>query len=121
MAATQMSGEPLTIHGDGQQSRTNTYVSDCVAATIAAVHDPQPGERFNIGGGQELTLLEAVDILAKVLDVEPTLVFEPPRHGDQRRTVADSTKAKATFGWSPTVDPVDGLQREATWIRQLLT
>jgi UDP-glucose 4-epimerase len=113
-------GEPLTIHGDGQQSRTNTYVSDCVAATIAAIHHPQPGERFNIGGGQELTLLEAVDILAKVFDVEPNLVFEPPRHGDQRRTVADYAKAKATFGWAPTVDPIDGLQREAAWIRELL-
>jgi UDP-glucose 4-epimerase len=113
-------GEPLRILGDGQQSRTNTYVSDCVAATMAAIRQPQPGERFNIGGGQELTLLEAVDILAKVLDVEPTLVFEPPRHGDQRRTVADYAKAKATFGWAPTVDPIDGLQREAAWIRELL-
>ena len=112
-------GEPLTIHGDGLQSRTNTYVSDCVAATIAAIEDPQPGERFNIGGGQELTLLEAVDILAEALDVEPKLEFEAPRHGDQRRTVADYAKAAATFGWAPTVDPAEGLQREAHWIRDL--
>ena len=113
-------GEPLAIHGDGHQSRTNTYVTDCVAATMAAIHQPQPGERFNIGGGQELTLLEAVAILAKVLDVEPQLVFEPARHGDQRRTVADYSKAKAAFGWSPQVDPAEGLQREAAWIRDLL-
>ncbi len=113
-------GEPLSIHGDGQQSRTNTYVTDCVAATIAAIAHPQPGEHFNIGGGQELTLLEAVDILAKVLEVEPQLVFEPARHGDQRRTVADYTKAKAVFDWAPKVDPVEGLQHEAAWIRRLL-
>jgi nucleoside-diphosphate-sugar epimerase len=113
-------GEPLSIHGDGHQSRTNTYVTDCVAATIAAIHHTPNGDRFNIGGGQELTLLEAVRILAKVLDVEPDLVFEPARHGDQRRTVADYAKAHATFGWSPQVDPVEGLQREAAWIRDLV-
>jgi nucleoside-diphosphate-sugar epimerase len=113
-------GQPLTIHGDGLQSRTNTYVSDCVAATLAAIERPQPGDRLNIGGGQELTLLEAVAILAKVFDVEPELVFEPARHGDQRRTVADYSKAHAVLGWSPQVDPVEGLQREAAWIQQLL-
>ncbi|WP_426574249.1 NAD-dependent epimerase/dehydratase family protein [Aquihabitans sp. McL0605] len=113
-------GEPLTIHGDGHQSRTNTYVTDCVAATMAAIASPQPGERFNIGGGQELTLLEAVAILAKVLDVQPELVFEAARAGDQRRTVADYSKANEVFGWSPLVDPVEGLQREAAWLRGLV-
>lgn len=113
-------GEPLTIHGDGQQSRTNTYVTDCVAATMAAIANPQPGERFNIGGGEELTLLEAVAILAKVLEVEPTLVFEAPRPGDQRRTVADYSRAKDVLGWSPLVGAVEGLRTEAEWIRQLL-
>ncbi len=110
-------GEPLTIHGDGQQSRTNTYVADCVAATMAAIADPQPGERFNIGGGEELTLLEAVAILADELGVEPELVFEAPRPGDQRRTVADCTRAAAVFGWSPQVGAKEGLRSEAEWIR----
>ena len=113
-------GEPLSIHGDGKQSRTNTYVTDCVAATMAAIQQPQPGERFNIGGGEELTLLEAVEILAKVLDVEPQLEFAPPRPGDQRRTVADYTRAKQVFGWAPQVSAVEGLRAEAEWIRARL-
>ena len=110
-------GEPLTIHGDGHQSRTNTYVSDCVAATMAALATPHPGERFNIGGGRELTLLQAVDILAEVLDVTPTLEFTAAREGDQRRTVANYDKAQRLLGWTPTVDPDEGLRLEAAWIR----
>jgi nucleoside-diphosphate-sugar epimerase len=114
-------GEPLTIHGDGQQSRTNTYVTDCVAATMAAIANPQPGDRFNIGGGEELTLLEAVAILAKAFDVEPNLIYEAPRPGDQRRTVADAARAERLLGWSPQVGAVEGLRTEAEWIRDRLS
>ena len=110
-------GEPLTVYGDGLQSRSNTYVSDCVAATIAALGRPPDGSIFNIGGGKEITLATAIEILAGHLDVEPTIIRKPARHGDQRRTAADTTRARELLGWTPLVTPDIGLPAQADWVR----
>jgi len=110
-------GEALTVFGDGGQSRSNTYVSDCVDATVAALARPADGSIFNVGGGQELGLLEAISLIGEVLDVVPEIDFRPARRGDQRRTVADTRRARVALGWSPQVDPREGMAREAEWVR----
>lgn len=112
-----LQAEPITVYGDGGQSRSNTYVSDCVAATIAAVTRPADGSVFNVGGGREITLLDAIKVLARHLEVEPVIEFSPPRLGDQRRTVADISRATASLGWQPLVDPEAGLLEEVRWVR----
>ncbi len=109
-------GQPITIYGDGGQSRSNTYVSDCVNATIAALHREPDGSVFNIGGGREIRLLDAVEILARHLGVEPVIDFVPARRGDQRRTAADIEKARVELGWAPTVDPEQGLLEQVRWV-----
>lgn len=108
-------GEPLHIFGDGRQSRANTYVADCVEGTIAAIDGSEVGEIYNIGGGIPLELLQAVKLIASGLQVEPTLLYEPARPGDQRNTFADTSKARETFGYRPVTEPADGLQRQAEW------
>lgn len=110
-------GEAVTVFGDGAQSRSNTYVSDCVEATVAALDRPADGSIFNVGGGQELALLDAISLMGEVLDVVPEIDFRPARRGDQRRTVADTRRARAALGWSPQVDPREGMAREAEWVR----
>ncbi len=110
-------GEAVTVFGDGAQSRSNTYVSDCVEATVAALDRPADGSIFNVGGGQELALLDAISLIGEVLDVVPQIDFRPARPGDQRRTVADTRRARAALGWSPQVDPREGMVREAEWVR----
>lgn len=110
-------GEPITVFGDGGQSRSNTYVADCVAATVAALHRTPDGSIFNVGGGREIELLDAISLLGTILGVEPVIEFQPARRGDQRRTVADTTRAQAELGWEPKVDPEDGLVREAEWVK----
>jgi UDP-glucuronate 4-epimerase len=109
-------GEPVTVYGDGSQSRSNTYVSDCVAATLAALDQPPVGAIYNIGGGRELKLLDALAIIAGALGVSPAVVHEVARTGDQIRTSADITRARQDLGWAPSVDPDDGLAREARWV-----
>jgi UDP-glucuronate 4-epimerase len=112
--------EPLTIFGDGHQSRSNTFVEDCVEGTVAAVDGGDVGEVYNIGGGVRLELEEAVSILATELEADPVLFHEAPRPGDQRETFAVTAKAAETFGYAPRTDPRTGLAAQVQWhLRQL--
>ena len=110
-----MDGRPITVFGDGLQSRSNTYITDAVAATIAAIDGARVGDIYNIGGGQELGLLEAIGIIATELGVEPTIRHEAARPGDQRRTWADTTRAREAFGYRPLVAPQQGLAEQVRW------
>jgi nucleoside-diphosphate-sugar epimerase len=110
-----LAGEPITIYGDGRQSRANTFVADCVRGTLAALADGEVGETYNIGGGEEISLLEAIDLIAKATGTSPQIRHERPRPGDQLRTVADTSKARRAFGYQPIVRPADGLREQARW------
>lgn len=113
-------GEPLVVYGDGCQTRSNTYVGDAAAGVLRALEGPRDGAVFNIGGGQEIKLLDAIAVLAAELGVEPEIEHRPARRGDQRRTVADVRRARAELGWAPQVDARDGLALELAWVRQVL-
>ena len=110
-----LEGRPLEVFGDGRQSRSNTFVSDCVAGTLAALDRGAVGGVYNIGGGQELELLDAIAVIADELGVEPRLVFREPRRGDQRRTAADVSRARKDLGYNPVVGPEQGLRRQVAW------
>jgi nucleoside-diphosphate-sugar epimerase len=102
-------GRPITVYGDGRQSRSSTYVSDCVAGTIGALERGKAGETYNIGGGETITLLDALSVIARAMDASPRIVHEAPRPGDQRHTAADTRRAREAFGYAPAVPPAMGL------------
>ena len=108
-------GDEITVFGDGQQSRSSTYVSDCVDATVRALDGRGVGQVFNIGGGASITLSRAIEIIAGELGVEPRIAYAPGRAGDQRHTAADTTRAAEVFGYVPRVAPEDGLARQVAW------
>ena len=108
--------EPITVFGDGHQSRGNTYVSDCVGATILAIERGDPGQIMNIGGGVEIDVLTAIETLSEALGRSPRLEFRAARPGDQARTLADIRLATEVLGWAPHVAPDVGLRREAEWV-----
>jgi len=110
-----LDGQPVTIHGDGQQERANTYVDDIVDATVAAIGRGRPGETYNIGGASPIRLLDAVDVLAGALGAVPQIRHAPPRPGDQAATRADTAKAARDLGWAPATQPVDGLRAQVAW------
>lgn len=112
-----LDGRPITVFGDGEQSRTNTFVSDAVAATIAALHQGEVGGVYNIGGGEPITVNEAIAVLATYLGTEPRIDHVAGRAGDQRRTDADTTRARRDLGFRPTVGPHEGLRAQADWQR----
>jgi nucleoside-diphosphate-sugar epimerase len=107
--------EPITVFGDGEQSRSNTYIDDAVRGTIQALERGVVGGIYNIGGGQTITLNEAIGLIAGHLGVDPVIEREPARPGDQRHTSADIGRARSALGYAPTVEPSDGLARQAAW------
>jgi UDP-glucuronate 4-epimerase len=110
-----LDGESITVFGDGEQTRSNTYVDDAVAGTILALERGAVGGIYNIGGGRTISLNEAVGIIAGHLGVEPRVIREPARPGDQRHTSADIGRAGAALGYQPQVDPTEGLGRQVAW------
>jgi UDP-glucose 4-epimerase len=116
-----LNGETITIDGDGTDSRSNTYVRDCVQGLALAFEQPEQsvGEVFNIGGGDEVTVLQVLEMLQELSGIEAHTKHGPQRAGDQRRTSADITKARERLGYSPQTTIVEGLRAQLEWQRQL--
>ncbi len=112
-----LDGRTITIFGDGEQTRTNTFVSDAVAATVAAITRGERGAIYNVGGGEAISVNEAIAVLADHLGVEPSVVHGPERPGDQRHTAPDTSRARRALGYAPSVGAADGLRRQADWQR----
>jgi nucleoside-diphosphate-sugar epimerase len=109
-----LSGQPVVVHGDGLQSRSNTYISDCVAATTAALEAPI-GEVYNVGGGETANVWEILGKLERLVGRRAVVQREPARRGDQRVTAADTTKLGRHLGWRPRVGLDEGLARQVEW------
>jgi nucleoside-diphosphate-sugar epimerase len=104
-----LSGRPLPIFGDGKQIRDFTFVSDAVAATIAAAKSGKPGEAYNIAGGSQVSVKEVVALLEQITGRAAQVSWEEKPKGDARHTWADITLAKTRLGYSPKVDLLPGL------------
>jgi UDP-glucose 4-epimerase len=112
-------GEEITVYGDGRQSRDFTFVSDAVEACWRAWREPAAGGVYNVGGGSEVELIEAIHILERALSATARLRFEPTPPGDPRRTRADAQRLEEDLGFTPCVAVTEGLPREADWARSL--
>lgn len=117
-----LKGETITIDGDGTDSRSNTYVEDVVQGLVRAFEQPtqSQGEVFNIGGGEEVTVLQVLEMLQELSGLEVHTKHGPGRPGDQRRTAADVTKASQRLGYAPQTTIVEGLRAQLEWQRSLL-
>jgi len=114
-----LKGTPIKLTGDGLQVRGNTYIADCVEATIRATQ-ATPGEVFNLGGGELVTVLEVFKKLERIIGKPAIIERHPPRAGDQLATGADVTKLFRHLGWKPTTGLDDGLARQVEWQKALL-
>ncbi len=108
-------GSPFTLYGDGGQSRSFTYVEDVVAATILASEQAPGGAVYNVGGGEEATLLETIATLERVAGATLDVRHDEAVPGDQRRTRADTTRIREALGWEPTTRLEDGLRAQWEW------
>lgn len=117
--AALLAGQPITVHGDGQQVRGNTFVSDCVEATTLAI-EATAGETYNVGGGETIALWEVIRKLEQLTGRRAEVIRQPARSGDQRSTFADTGKLMRHLGWRPRVGLDEGLARQVEWQRQKL-
>jgi UDP-glucuronate 4-epimerase len=120
MAFTKMvsclaEGRPFDLYGDGSQSRSFTYVDDAVAATIAAMERAPGGATYNVGGGAEVSMLEAIEVLGRVSGRRLEVVRHPRREGDAARTAADTSRIRADLGWEPVTGFEEGLAAQWRW------
>ncbi len=114
-------GSPI-VHGDGTQSRDFTYVSDVVAANLAAMRAPAEqcaGRVYNVAGGSQWSLLDILRILGEVLGVEPQPSFTEPRPGDVRHSRAEVSAAARDLDFRTVVGLEEGLRRTVDWLRTL--
>ncbi len=109
-------GGTFRLFGDGSASRSFTFVGDAVDATVAAIERGRAGELYNVGGGDEATMAEAIALAEEISG--RTLAVE--RHGaaagDVRRTRADVAKAEEELGWRPTTSLAEGLEAQWAWV-----
>jgi nucleoside-diphosphate-sugar epimerase len=113
-------GQPITVFGDGEQTRDFTFVEDAVSATIAAGLKGVPGRVYNIGGGSRVSLNHVLGIIGRVAGREPVLAREEAQKGDMRHTYADTTLARADIGFAPSFDLERGLAAEFSWLTGIL-
>ena len=110
---------PLTVFGDGSQTRDFTYIDDIVEGLISAVSRSMPGEIYNLGGGNRKKLFDVFPILEKVCKKEFRLQSQAQQKGDVTDTCADIRKAREHLGFSPKTSLEEGLELEWKWIRKL--
>jgi len=114
-----LENKPVTIYGDGEQSRDFTYVANAVSANLLACTAPDaPGKVINIGVGQRTTLNQILALLGKIMNVEPKADYQPSRAGDVRDSLADIRLAAQCLGYQPVVDFEEGLRLTVDWYRQ---
>jgi dTDP-glucose 4,6-dehydratase len=112
-----LSGQPLTVFGDGKQTRSFCYVDDLIEGiyrlTLSDEHLP-----VNIGNPHEITMLEFAERIRKYFDDKPKIIFEPLPQDDPKRRCPDISKAKRLLKWEPKVNLEEGLKRTLEYFKQ---
>ena len=112
--------EPLTLFGDGEQTRDFTFVADAVAATMAAGDRGRPGAVYNIGGGSRVTINQVLDRIGRLTGRTLDIRRLPAEKGDMRDTFADTSRARTDLAFVPSHTLDAGLAAECEWLSALL-
>jgi dTDP-glucose 4,6-dehydratase len=110
-------GRPLTVHGDGKQTRSFCYVDDEVAGVLALLDSDHAGP-MNIGNPDEFTMIDAARLVLEVTGSRADIVHEPGRDEDPQQRCPDISLAERTLGWHPRIDLREGLARTYEWFRR---
>jgi nucleoside-diphosphate-sugar epimerase len=113
-----LAGEPIAIYGDGRQTRDFTFISDAVAANLAAAQAPEAvGQAINVGGGSRVALTEVLDAIERTVGRSLQRRYAERAMGDARHTGADVSRAHRVLGYRPQVPLESGLQQQWAWMQ----
>ena len=112
-----LQGKPLTVYGDGSQTRSFCYVSDLVEGFIRMMNNEEHIGPVNLGNPDEYTILQLAEAVRKLTGSELDIEFKPLPQDDPRRRQPDITRAKNWLDWSPTVPLNDGLEKTIAYFR----
>ena len=112
-----LKGEPLTIYGDGRQTRSFLYISDWLSGTWELLTGRYKGEIINIGSDREITIIDLAKKIISLLNSKSSIVFLQKRDDDPSRRAADIGKAKKVLKWEPKVNLDEGLIQTIEWFR----
>ncbi|MEC4806845.1 MAG: UDP-glucuronic acid decarboxylase family protein [Jaaginema sp. PMC 1079.18] len=112
-------GQPLTVYGDGSQTRSFCYVSDLIEGFIRLMNSDQTGP-INIGNPGEYTILELAQKIQNIINPDVDIVFKPLPQDDPKQRQPDITKAKTYLDWEPTVPLQEGLEKTIAYFREHL-
>ena len=111
-----LDGKPITLYGDGEQTRDFTFVADAVAATIAAGERGVPGTAYNIGGGSRVSMNQVLAIIERIHGRPLQVHREGAQKGDMRDTYADTSLARRDLGFAPATSLEEGIRAEYEWL-----
>jgi nucleoside-diphosphate-sugar epimerase len=112
-------GEPITVFGDGSQTRSFCYVDDEIRGFLALLDGEHTGP-INIGNPNEFTIRQLAELAVEVTGSSSEIIFEPLPVDDPTQRQPDLTLARTLLGWEPTIQLREGLQRTAEYFRQVL-
>jgi UDP-glucuronate decarboxylase len=111
-----LADDPITVYGDGKQTRSFCYVTDTVTGLmLLTTNEKAKGEVANIGNTQEVTILELATRIKEITKCKSPVTFHPLPKDDPKRRCPDTTKLEAFLGWKPQVELEEGLKRTITW------
>lgn len=113
-----LAGDPLTVYGDGSQTRSFCYVDDLVLALSRAMFSDVRGEVINLGNPNEMTVLDLAGRILDACDSSSALEFFPLPEDDPMQRRPDISKAKKLLGWEPKISLSDGLGRTIDWFKE---
>ncbi|QDU02029.1 UDP-glucuronate decarboxylase [Gimesia chilikensis] len=113
-------GEPITIYGDGQQTRSFCYVDDLISGFLKMMEQEETTGPVNLGNPVENTMLELAEAVLEHVDSSSKLIHEPLPQDDPKQRCPDITKAKSILKWEPQVSLKEGLGKTVEYYRQLM-
>lgn len=115
-----LNGKPITIYGDGRQTRSFCYIDDQIEGQLVAMKKGKSGEVYNIGNEDEITILTFAEEIKKLCKSSSQIVFSPPPRDDPHQRKPDISKAKKGLGWQPKVTRGVGLLKTIEYFRRVL-
>ena len=118
-ASQALAGRPVTVHGDGTQTRSLCYVDDLVEGITRLAHADVPGP-INLGNPEEVSILELAQLVIKAAGSSSEVVFAPRPTDDPEVRRPDITAARKVLGWEPKVSLAEGIERTLPWFKEQL-